>query len=62
MAKRKKNRKASLSQLRDKLANIKERSINCLAMAVGRFRSTKMVKRNKKRAKDKKNHWSKDWE
>jgi len=62
MAKRKKNRKPTIAQLKEKLANIKKRSELLLAMALGKFKAGSMTKRNRKRAKDKRNHWSKDWE
>ncbi len=70
MAKRKKNkkrkrkkRKKTIARLEADLANVKERSLQCLAFALGYYKGGEMTKRNKKRAKDAKNHWSKeDWD
>lgn len=62
MAKRSKNRKKTIAQLRKAIAEIKRRNEMLIAMAVGAFKATAMTKRNRKRAKDARNHWSKDWE
>jgi hypothetical protein len=62
MAKRKKNRKPTIAQLKEKLENVKERSMLRLAMTLARKDSKLSNGRGKKRAKDAKNHWSKDWE
>ena len=62
MAKRKKNRKPTIAQLKERLANVKERSMLLLAMATGAFKAGSMTKRNRKRQKDAKNSWRKEWE
>lgn len=62
MAKRRKNRKKSLARLRAELKSFKERNMMLLGRALGRMTSRKMTKRNRKRAKDARNHWSKEWE
>lgn len=59
MAKRKKNRKPTLNQLKEKLENVKERSMFRLAMTLNR-KGGKMTKRNRKRQKDAKNGWRRD--
>jgi len=59
---KRKNRKPTIAQLKAKLASVKDRSMIRLAMAVGYFKGGSMTKRNKKRAKDSRNHWSKEWE
>ena len=65
MAKRKKKRKKkkkTIARLKAELANVKQRSMNCLAFALGYYKGGEMTKRNQKRAKDAKNHWSKEWD
>lgn len=60
MAKRRKNRKKSLTQLKAELENFKERDMVLMLRALGRFASRDMTKRNRKRAKDARNHWLKE--
>jgi hypothetical protein len=62
MAKRKKNRKPTIKQLQDKLENWQERDDFLLARALGRFNGQPLSKRNKKRSKDQRNHWMREWE
>jgi hypothetical protein len=62
MAKRRKNRKKSLAQLRAELENFKERDIILMLRALGHLSSQRMTKRNRKRQKDARNHWSREWE
>jgi len=62
MAKRRKNRKKSLAQLRAELENFKERNITLMFRALGHLSCRRMTKRNRKRRKDARNHWSKEWD
>jgi hypothetical protein len=62
MAKRRKNRKKSLAQLKAELEGFKERNMMLMLRALGRLSCRKMTKRNRKRQKDARNHWSKEWE
>tara|TARA_Y100000310_G_scaffold56223_1_gene51530 strand:+ start:630 stop:818 length:189 start_codon:yes stop_codon:yes gene_type:complete len=62
MAKRRKNRKKTIAQLLKEIEEVKDRSEFRLAFALGRFKGGAMTNRNCKRAKDTKNHWSKDWD
>lgn len=62
MAKQRKNRKKSLAQLKNELENFKERNMVLLSRALGHLTGRSMVKRNRKRAKDARNHWSRELE
>lgn len=59
---RKKSRKPTLAQLKERLENLKERNPLLKARALGQLNGQAMTKRNRKRQKDAKNHWSRDWE
>ena len=60
MAKRKKNRKPTIAQLKAQLENLKERNPYLKARALGRLNGQTMTKRNRKRQKDTKNGWRRD--
>jgi hypothetical protein len=62
MAKKRKNRKKTIHQLKAELESFTERNMMLMARALGLLTSRKMLKRNRKRQKDARNHWSKDWE
>lgn len=62
MAKRRKNRKKSLAELKAELDGFTERNMMLMLRALGHLSSRRMTKRNRKRAKDARNHWSKEWE
>ena len=60
--KRKKRRKKTIAQLKIEIAAVKQRNEMLIDMALGIYKAAKMTKRNRKRAKDARNHWGKDWE
>ncbi len=64
MAKRKNKRKRrkTIAQLKAEIENVKERSMLRLGMTLVRKDSKLSNGRGKKRPKDAKNHWSKEWE
>ena len=62
MAKQKKNRKPTLAQLKAKLAAMQERNLLLLARALGHLSDKSMTKRNRKRLKDAKNSWRRDYD
>jgi len=57
-----KGRKKTLAQLRKELENVKVRNVLLLARALGKLNGKTMTKRNRKRLKDARKHWSKDWD
>lgn len=62
MAKRRRNRKRTISQLRQELEDFEERDFVLMGRALGHWSDRQMTKRNRKRAKDARNHWSREWE
>jgi hypothetical protein len=62
MAKRRKNRKKSLAELKAELDGFTERNMMLFARALGQLSCRSMTKRNRKRTKDARNHWSREYE
>jgi hypothetical protein len=59
---KKKRRKKTIAQLKAEIAAVKQRNEMLIDMALGIYKASSMTKRNRKRRKDARNHWSKDQE